>query len=116
MSNGFLMENEVDFLKKFDSVGKDKFYEFILCHSLEKLSEYVLNSKSKNKTIKANNILPHIYLHCFYDKFLTLYRRESDQKYLEIAKTLRKVAHKIYRIMIQQKIIEPDTRFIRSVS
>jgi len=96
-----------EYVTKYLAGGDDKFYRTILVLALKKL---VLID---NGTYKGAS--PHLEYLGYYDQFIILYRREGDEVYLRIAKMLRKVAHKIYRIMLKKKMTAPDTRFLNLV-
>ena len=83
-----------EFLDKFLSYGEDKFYKFIIVYGLEK----VILMKDK----KYDGISPDLELLGFYEKFLIFYRRDQDADLLVIARSFRRAAHKIRRIMVKQ--------------
>jgi len=92
---------------KFSSDGEDKFYRFLTVLGVQKLIE-IENGLHKG-------IPPHLeYLDC-HDRFIVLYRREGDEIYLRIAKTLRKAAHKIYRVMLKKHMTNPNSKFLTLV-
>ena len=100
-----VLKNEL--LSKYLLYGDNKFYKSLLVLSLNKL---VL--------IEGNNykgILPNIELLYYYEQFIILFRREGIVHYLNMAKIFRRVAHKIYRIMLKKDIIEPNPKFLNLV-
>lgn len=96
-----------ELVPKFIANGEQKFYRSILLLALQKL---IATEKGIYKGIP-----PHLEYLEYHDRFLILYRREGDEVYLRIAKMLRKVAHKIYRIMLKKKMTPPNTKFLTLV-
>lgn len=92
------------FLNKFSNVGTEKFYKYLLNYSIVRIT-----------TEPMVGISPEIELINYHDKFLSLYRREQNQTFLEMAKVFRKAAHKIYRIMLKKEMIEKNNRFLNVV-
>lgn len=103
------MSNNIkrDLVVKYTSVGKDRFYRFLLSSAIFKTVSF-LEKTDKNNIIKT----PDIELIELYEKFLLFYRRENDEVYLDIAKLCRKAAHKIYRVLYKQKIVEKNIKFL----
>jgi hypothetical protein len=60
-------------------------------------------------------ILPHIELLDYYEQLIILYRREGEEIYLKVAKTFRKAAHKVYRIMLKKKMSPVNSKFLNVV-
>lgn len=87
--------------------GEQKFYRSIIFLALQKL---ILIDKGIYKGIP-----PNLEYLDYYDRFIILYRREGDEVYLQIAKMLRKAAHKIYRIMLKKNMTAPNAKFLNSV-
>lgn len=104
MSN---VDNLKIFAVKYKELGAYRFYRFLMVHALNKL---VLIDKNEYKSV-----LPNLELIEYHDKFIILYRREGDEIYLEIAKLFRKVAHKIYRIMLKKNMTPPNRKFLTLV-
>ena len=90
------------FMSKYSSMGRDKFYRFLISHSLEKI-------------VDGNKSRPDLDLMEYYDKFLKLYRREGDVIYLDLAKEFRRAAHKIHRVMFKSDLIEKSAKFLTLV-
>lgn len=103
MNTDFLKK---EFLNKYVALGADKFYHALLFYSVKRM---VLN-KENTKTLPIN-----LELLEFHDQFIILYRREGDPKYLEVAKLLRKAAHKIYRIMLKKELTNVNDKFLNLV-
>ena len=95
-------ESKKLFLTKYSTFGNDKFYKFLL--------NYAINRIVSGKDLKVPS--PEVELMDYHDKFLLLYRRESDEAYLDIAKLFRKAAHKIYRIMLKKDLVEKNNKFL----
>ncbi len=96
-----------EFIPKYISDGKQKFYRFILIYALNKM--VLIN----NGSYKGS--LPDLELLDYYERFLTLYRREGDSIYLQIAGLFRKAAHRIHRLMIKKQMSSNSIKFLRSV-
>jgi len=96
-----------EFVSRYMASGREKFYKNILIASLNKL--VAIN----NGTYKG--VPPHLELLDCYDQLIILYRREGEEIYLEIAKTFRRAAHKVYRIMLKKKMSQPNPRFLNVV-
>lgn len=96
-----------EFVPKYLANGEQKFYRFLLFYSLNKL---ILLDKGNYK-----GILPNLELIDYHDQFIILYRREGDETYLELARLFRKVAHKIYRIMLKKNMTTSSVRFLNLV-
>lgn len=95
------------YVSKFEAGGSDKFYKFLLLCQINKL---VLLNKGLYRGVS-----PEIEYLDYYDQFLILYRREGEERYLEIAKLFRKVSHKIYRIMRKKNMTAFNAKFLNSV-
>lgn len=102
------------FVSKFSSFGNDKFYKFLLSYAVNKI---IINEESlkKNPKFEFTGLSPEAELMDYHDRFLLLYRRESDHVYLEIARLFRRAAHKIYRIMLKKGMTERDGKFLSLV-
>lgn len=101
------------FVSKFSSFGNEKFYKFLLNYAVNRL---ITNEElKKGPKAEPTGLSPEAELMDYHDRFLILYRRESDVVYLEIAKLFRKAAHKIYRIMLKKDMIERDGKFLNLV-
>lgn len=94
-----------DFVVKYTQVGRDKFYRFLLSSAILKLAIQVENLDKVER-------FPDAELMDYHDKFLIFYRRENEEIYLEIAKLCRRAAHKIYRELRRQKLVERNGRFL----
>ena len=104
-----MMENKVltpDYMGKYRILGRERFFNFIVVFGIDKLA------KLKNK--EYDGVLPHIEFMDHYENILTAYRRGAGEEYLELAKTFRKAAHKIYRVGLQQKIIRKSNKFLQT--
>lgn len=95
------------FVAKYKAIGEDAFYKFLLMYALNKL---VVIEQGNYK-----GITPNIEFMDYYDRLVILYRREGDIMYLEIAKIFRKVAHKIYRIMLKKNMSTHNNKFLNLV-
>ena len=101
---------ELDFVSKFNTIGSESFYNWLLSNAIFKAAKRV---ESKDK--KTRGPSPEIELLNQYDYFLTLYRKRGEPIHLEIAILCRKAAHKIYRAMVKQNLTERNARFLNSV-
>lgn len=95
------------YVPKYVASGEQKFYRSIIFLALQKL---ILIDKGIYKGIP-----PNLEYMDYYDRFIILYRREGDEVYLQIAKMLRKAAHKIYRIMLKKKMTVSNAKFLNLV-
>ncbi|HWZ21746.1 MAG TPA: hypothetical protein VNW06_03785, partial [Cytophagaceae bacterium] len=78
--SGDILKSE--FVDKYHSVGQQKFYRFLLCYAINKLIK-IRDGEYKGAT-------PEVEFLAYSDRFLFLYRRESDEEYLELSKIFRK--------------------------
>lgn len=96
-----------ELVPKFIADGEEKFYRSIILLALRKL---IATEKGLYKGIP-----PHLEYLTYHDTFIVLYRREGDEVYLNIAKMLRKAAHKIYRIMLKKNMTNASPKFLTLV-
>jgi hypothetical protein len=96
-----------EFLLKYNSMGTDKFYKSLLFYSVKKMA-----AVQKENTA---TIFVHLELLEYYDQFIILYRREGDSNCLEVAKIFRKIAHKLYRILLKQNLTNKSDKFLNLV-
>lgn len=93
-------------MSKFE-INKDRFYRDLLVDACNKLVLYGQGS--------YRGITPELeYLEC-YNQFIILYRREGDERCLEMAKIFRKAAHRVYRIMLKKSMTTRNIKFLNSV-
>ena len=95
------------FVPKYKEAGEHKFAQFLLIYALNKLIAI------ENKTYAG--ITPNVELLEYHDRFLTLYRREDDEVYLQMAKIFRRVAHKTYRVMLKKQMSDINPKFLNAV-
>jgi hypothetical protein len=98
-------ETKTLFITKYTSVGVERFYAFIL--------EYAQNRIISDGGKK--NTSPEIELMQYYEKFLSLYRHDNKEVYLDIAKLFRKAAHCVYREMLAKNMIKKNSKFLAAV-
>lgn len=96
-----------EFLTKYKSEGNEKFYRFLLVYSVQKM---IVLEKKEHPILP-----PNLELLEYYDQFIILYRREGEEIYLDIAKVFRKVAHKIYRVMLKKNLTPKNSKFLNLV-
>ena len=96
-----------DHLTTFLTLGEEKFYNLLLVVSVSKLA-YLQKNDIKDKS-------PEIEFLDYYEENLTLYRRNGEQLYLDLAKVFRKAAHKVYRSMLKKKLIKKNDKFLNIV-
>lgn len=99
---------KTDFVDKFDSMGENKFYKFLLCYAINKLI------KIRDGEYKGN-FSPEIEFLEYSDKFLSLYRRDDKRLYLDISRIFKKAANKIYRLMLKKEMTEINAKFLNVV-
>jgi hypothetical protein len=51
----------------------------------------------------------------YYERFMILFRKEGKEVYLHIGKCFRKASHRIYRLMLRQKLTDRNTKFLNLV-
>jgi hypothetical protein len=92
------------FLGKYEQVGAEKFYSFLI--------EY-----AENRILDANKngLSPELELLGYHDKFITLFRKEHNPVFLELSKLFRRAAHKVYRMMLRNGSIEENEKFLNTV-
>jgi len=95
-----------EFIPKFIEKGETEFYKLLIAYSLNKMS--LKESK--------NFISPEIELLDYHNAFMSLYRKEGDDNFLKIAKVFRKAAHKIYRVLLKNSIINKSNKFLNLVA
>lgn len=95
-----------EFIPKFIEKGETEFYKLLIAYSLNKMS--LKESK--------NFISPEIELLDYHNAFMSLYRKEGDDNFLKIAKVFRKAAHKIYRVLLKNSIINKNNKFLNLVA
>jgi hypothetical protein len=72
-----------EYLAEFQRIGYEKFFESVLLSASKNIKDY---SKSTEIIVLDQA-----------ESFFALYRKTGNDSYNEIAKILRRVAHKIYR-------------------
>lgn len=96
-----------EYVPKYSAGGEQKFYRYLLLLALNKL---IMMDKGIYR-----GITPELEYLQHHDQFIILYRREGEEAYLQIARLLRKAAHKIYRIMLKKKMTASNTKFLNLV-
>jgi hypothetical protein len=96
-----------EFVPKYLAVGEPKFYRFLLLYALNKLI-YIEKGSFKGKS-------PEMEFLDYHEQFMVLYRREGEDVYLDLARVLRKAAHKVYRVMLKKKMTEKNDLFLNLV-
>ena len=92
------------FLTKYSQIGDEKFYQFLV--------EYATNRLNKGE---LQHPTPENELISYHDKFLSLYRKEENIDYLEMAKLCRKAAHKVYKMMLEVGLTQQNNKFLNLV-
>ena len=97
------MNNEVkqSIISEFNRLKEDKFYRQLLLNS-----QLELFNGEENIDIKLLEL---------YNTFLIYYRREGLEDYLIIAKIFRRVAHKIYRSMLNKGLTPKNGKFLNII-
>lgn len=96
-----------EFIDKYLNDGENKFYRFLLMRGINNL---VLLDKGIYRGITPDlEFLEH------YNRLIILYRREGESIYLDMAKVFRKVAHRIYRIMLKKNMTAINYKFLNLV-
>jgi len=96
-----------EYVEPYLNSGEERFYRSMLLLAIKKL---ILIETGTYK-----GTLPHIeYILC-YQQLVCLSRQEGNDTFLKVAKAIRKVAHKIYRIMLKKNMTIMDDRFLNLV-
>ena len=101
---GDALRNDID---KYNSVGEQKFYRYLLCQAINKLI--------KIRDGEYKGISPEIEYLNYSERFLFLYRHEDDEAYLKLSSIFRKAAHKIYRFMLKRNMVARNSKFLNVV-
>lgn len=96
-----------EYVSKYTVAGEHRFYNLLIILAIHKL---ILLEKGSFK-----GTTPEIELLNLYDKFIILYKRNGEDDYLKVAKTFRKAAHKVYRIMLKKKLTNYNIKFLNLV-
>lgn len=98
------------FYDKYKKIGELQFYNYLLNYCLTKI-----NSIEK---LKYKGIYPHIEMMKYHDMAMKIFRKEknNDSNFIRLAKIFRKVAHKIYRVMLKKDLIETNYLFLTEVN
>lgn len=96
-----------EFVSKYLTEGESKFYRYLLFDAINKLIHIESGT--------YNGISPEMELIKYYEQFITLYRREGEETYLDLSRIFRKAAHKIYRVLLKKKLIEKNLTFLNLV-
>lgn len=98
---------KTEYVPKYLAGGEAKLYRYLLMVALNKLISI--------EKVAYKGISPELeFMNC-YDQFIILYRREGDNIYLDLARIFRRVAHKIYRVLLKKELIQPNNRFLNVV-
>lgn len=97
-----------DFVDKYNAVGEQKFYRFLLCYAINKLIK-IRDGEYKEASS------PELEFLDYAERFLILYRRDDQDSYIGMSRTFRKAAHKIYRIMLKKQMTERNAKFLNLV-
>lgn len=95
------------FVPNFLATGEQKFYRQLLVLGVKQLLDV-------QKGMHKGTSPELLFLNC-YEQFIILYRREGESIYLDLARTFRRAAHKIYRIMLKKKMAQKNSRFLNLV-
>jgi hypothetical protein len=103
--NGDVLKKEL--VPKYLAMGEPKFSRILLTQALYKLVEI------EKGTYKG--LSPDLeYLEC-YEQLIFLYRREGEENFLHISRVFRRLAHRIYRIMLKKKMTTKSPKFLNLV-
>jgi hypothetical protein len=94
-------------LEEFNTLGELSFYKKVLFASLK---EVVLLKSDKEYTST-----PHLSLLALHDTLISKYRADDKEQYLIMARIYRKVAHKIYWIMLKERLSNINYKFLNRV-
>ena len=92
------------FIDRYKAFGDEKFYDFLINYALNRVA---------NGEIKQPN--PATELLSYGEKFLKIYRIENDDTCLNLSRVCRRAAHKIYRFMLNKKMVKQNSKFLNLV-
>jgi len=95
------------FVPQYLADGEQKFYRFLLVYALNKLIAI-------DRGVYKGEV-PNLEFLGYHDRFIILYRRESEEVYLQVARLFRKAGHKIYRIMLKKGMTQENDKFLNVV-
>lgn len=102
-------ESKQLFINKYATIGNEKFFRFLISYAENRIA----NDTSARK-IKGY-LSPEVELLDYYEKFMFLYRKESNKDLLNIAKIFRRAAHATYRILLKLKLTRKSQKFLNLV-
>lgn len=97
-----------EFIPRYNQLGEQKFYHFLLTYALNKL----VNIENGSYTGDS----PELEFLDYYERFIILYRREGEDICLDLARVFRKAGHKIYRILLKKKKTTKNPKFLNLVA
>ncbi len=100
-----------NFVPKYLATGEQKFYRFLLLYALNKL--IFLEKGTFKDSFKGKS--PELEFLDYYDHFITWYRREGEEVYLDLARVFRRAGHKVYRVMLKKKMTDRNLKFLNLV-
>lgn len=103
--DGDLFKNE--FVAKYMAVGEEGFYKFLLVKAITKMAAIESGS--------YKGISPELEFLNYSDRFIILYRREGESKFLNLSRIFRKAAHRIYRVMLKKSMTAHNPKFLNAV-
>lgn len=95
------------FVPNFKSAGEQRFYRHLLALATNQMMNI------EKGLYKGTS--PELLLLGCYEQFIILYRREGEDIYLDLARTFRRAAHKIYRVMLKRNMTQRSSRFLNLV-
>lgn len=96
-----------DYVSRYHSIGEQRFYRDLLHYAVTKI---ISINKGEYKGTS-----PELEFLDYSERFLFLYRRESEDTYLELSKVFRKAGHKMYRIMLKKGMTPRNAKFLNLV-
>lgn len=98
---------KTDYIGQYNTIGENKFYLLLVSEAMAKVS------KLRIKDYKGRS--PELELLECSEKFLSLYRKDKEMIYLDMARIFRRSAHRIYWNMLKLKMIQKNPKFLNLV-
>jgi hypothetical protein len=96
-----------DYVQKYRLIGEQKFYRNLLSFAIKRLV-FIQNDGY------SGLLSPELDFLRLSENFLFLYRRESEDIYLDLSRVFRKAAHKIYRILLKKNLTSKNIKFLNA--
>ena len=98
---------KTDYIGQYNTIGEQKFYLLLVSEAMSKVN------KMRIKDYKGRS--PELELIECSEKFLSLYRKDKEELYLDMQRIFRRAAHSVYRKMLKLKMITKNPKFLNLV-